>query len=258
MATKKKKIAKKKVAKKKPAAKKKVAKKKVAKKKVVKKKVAKKKVAKKKVAKKKVAKKKVVKKKVAKKKVAKKKVAKKKVAKKKVAKKKVAKKKVAKKKVAKKKVAKKKVAKKKTAAKKKAPKKRPSTKKTSSLKVLVVDDDPDILRLLVPYLSGLGFDVLEANDGESGLQAILVEQPNIVVLDVEMPGLDGWKITKYVRERSVLNQVRIILATGIGENLNNMTAPLFGADLTLNKPYGLDEVEAAVFELSQRIAAGEF
>ena len=104
-------------------------------------------------------------------------------------------------------------------------------------KVLVVDDDPDILRMLVPYLADLNYDVLEANDGESGLQAILVEQPNIVVLDVEMPGLDGWKITKYVRERSVLNQVRIILATGIGENLNNMTAPLFGADMTLNKPY---------------------
>ena len=237
MATKKK-TAKKSVVKKKPAAKKKAAQKKVAKKKPA----AKKKVAKKKPA----AKKKVAKKKPA----AKKKVAKKKPA----AKKKVAKKKVAKKKPA----AKKNAAKKKPAAKKKVAKKRPSTKKTSSLKVLVVDDDPDILRLLVPYLSELGYDVIEANDGESGLQAILVEQPNIVVLDVEMPGLDGWKITKYVRERSVLNQVRIILATGIGENLNNMTAPLFGADLTLNKPYGLDEVEAAVSELSQRIAAGEF
>jgi DNA-binding response OmpR family regulator len=124
--------------------------------------------------------------------------------------------------------------------------------------VLVVDDDPDILRMLVPFLGDLGYQMVEANDGESGLQMILEEHPDVVVLDVEMPGLDGWKITKYVRERPYLNQVRIILATGIGENLNNMTAPLFGADLNLNKPYGLDEVEASVTELIQRIAADEF
>lgn len=129
----------------------------------------------------------------------------------------------------------------------------PVFRSPADVHILVVDDEPDMLGLLVPFLSKAGYSVTEAADGDQALEQILIERPNIVLLDVNMPGLDGWQIAKYVRDRPYLKGVRIIMATGIGANLNEATAPLFRADGYLNKPFTLDEVERAVREVILRI-----
>jgi CheY-like chemotaxis protein len=189
------------------------------------------------------------------------------------AKKAAKKKKVAAKKPA---AAKKKAAPKKAAAKKKskkaskktrvsaAPKKAKNGDATklftapSDVRILVVDDEPVVLDLLVPFLKDRGYTVSEAADGDQALEKILTERPNIVVLDVMMPGLSGWEISRYVRERQELDPVRIIMATGIGKDTNAATSPLYGADRYLDKPFRLDALQQTVNEVIDLIEAGEY
>lgn len=179
---------------------------------------------------------------------------------------------------AKKPAAKKVASKKKPATKKAAAKKKPATKKAASKKkpaakqapvkkrfeslaevrVLVVDDEPDILELVVPVLEQAGYSVDEAPDGDTALETILVERPHIVVLDVMMPGLNGWEVARYVRERPELSEVRIIMATGIGPETNAATSPLYGADAYLDKPFDLSSLRREVAALVERFEAGEF
>lgn len=128
----------------------------------------------------------------------------------------------------------------------------------SDVRVLVVDDEPDILELVVPVLEGEGYTVLEAIDGDIALEKILTEHPHVVVLDVMMPGLNGWEVARYVRERPQLSEVRIIMATGIGAETNAATSPLYGADAYLDKPFELKQLRDAVSALVERFESGEF
>ncbi|MCK6549632.1 response regulator [Myxococcota bacterium] len=126
----------------------------------------------------------------------------------------------------------------------------------ADVKILVVDDEPEVLELLVPYLKKQGYTVSEAQDGDQALEKILTERPNIVVLDVMMPGLSGWEISRYVREREELAPVRIIMATGIGKDTNAATSPLYGADASIDKPFRLDALHQLVRDVIARIEAG--
>ncbi len=125
--------------------------------------------------------------------------------------------------------------------------------KGDKVRVLVVDDESEILGLLVPFLRSKGYAVSEAQDGDQALEKILTERPNIVVLDVMMPGLNGWEISRYVRARSELDSVRIIMATGIGKETNAATSPLYGADAYIDKPFQLKKVETTVADLVRRM-----
>jgi CheY-like chemotaxis protein len=128
----------------------------------------------------------------------------------------------------------------------------------ADVRILVVDDEPEVLDLLVPFLRQKGYTVSEACDGDQALEKILTERPNIVVLDVMMPGLSGWEISRYVRERQELDPVRIIMATGIGKETNEATSPLYGADAYLDKPFRLDALQKTVSEVIDRIEAGQY
>jgi len=119
--------------------------------------------------------------------------------------------------------------------------------------ILVADDDPDIREILMSFLSEHECEVLEAPDGASALEEILVHQPNLVILDVMMPELSGWEICKYVRSKPELSDVRILMLTAIGKSVNEATAPLFGADAYLDKPFQLDDLEATVRSLLQGV-----
>lgn len=126
------------------------------------------------------------------------------------------------------------------------------------VRILVVDDEPEVLDLLVPFLRNKGYTVSEAQDGDQALEKILTERPNIVVLDVMMPGLSGWEISRYVRERAELDPVRIIMATGIGKETNAATSPLYGADAYLDKPFRLDALDRTVNDVIKRIESTAF
>ena len=113
-------------------------------------------------------------------------------------------------------------------------------------KILVADDDVDILALVVRHVKSLDVDVVEANDGEEALRIARKEKPDLIVLDVMMPGMSGWEVCRAVREDDDLANTGVIMLTGIGERLNEMTSPLYGADDFLDKPFDVDDLETKI------------
>lgn len=125
--------------------------------------------------------------------------------------------------------------------------------------ILIADDSPDMRGLVRQTLSTLDADLIEARDGEEALTLIIQEQPDLVVLDVMMPVLSGWEILRYVREKPEYGQVRVLMLTAIGATVNEMTAPLYGADAHLDKPFDVVEMINTVKRLlaSPRIESEE-
>ena len=113
-------------------------------------------------------------------------------------------------------------------------------------RIAYVDDDLELTRIVRSCLEEEGYEVLIAHDGEEGLEMILTEQPALVVLDVMMPQLNGWEVAKYLRSKPEWNDTPILMLTGIGPTLNDMTAPLYGAEDHLDKPFDFDVLLAKV------------
>jgi DNA-binding response OmpR family regulator len=112
--------------------------------------------------------------------------------------------------------------------------------------ILVADDDVEILALVTRHLRRLDATILEASDGEEALKTARREKPDLVVLDVMMPGMSGWEVCRAIREDPSLASTGVIMLTGIGERLNEMTSPLYGADDHLDKPFDFDELDRRV------------
>ncbi|MBW2161164.1 MAG: response regulator [Deltaproteobacteria bacterium] len=91
--------------------------------------------------------------------------------------------------------------------------------------------------------------MVEASDGEEALRLVRREKPALVVLDVMMPGMSGWEVCRAIREDEALGGTGVIMLTGIGERLNEMTSPLYGADGFLDKPFELDDLTDKVREV---------
>jgi DNA-binding response OmpR family regulator len=109
--------------------------------------------------------------------------------------------------------------------------------------ILVADDDPQILTMLSIRLSKRGYTVLEAADGLQTLQKARDEHPDLVLLDVMMPGKNGWEVAKEIRADDELSNIGIVMLTAIGERVNEMTSPLYGADAYVDKPFDFTDLE---------------
>jgi DNA-binding response OmpR family regulator len=109
--------------------------------------------------------------------------------------------------------------------------------------ILVVDDDEDIRALVGELLERAGHVVIKAPDGESALKLFYSRQPDLVVLDVSMPGLDGWEVLKRIRE---LSDVPVLMLTARAEELEKVRGLRAGADDYVTKPFGRQELLARV------------
>ena len=118
--------------------------------------------------------------------------------------------------------------------------------------ILVADDDLHILSLVRNHLRKRNFRVIEASDGDEAMQLILENHPNLVILDVMMPGQTGWEVCRSIRENAGLENTGVIMLTGIGERLNEMTSPLYGADAYLDKPFDFDDLDATVTRILEK------
>ena len=112
--------------------------------------------------------------------------------------------------------------------------------------ILVADDDPQILTMLGIRLSKRGYQVLEAADGLQTLEKAREHRPDLVLLDVMMPGKNGWEVAKELRADEDLKGVGIVMLTAIGERVNEMTSPLYGADAFVDKPFDFADLEAKI------------
>jgi DNA-binding response OmpR family regulator len=112
------------------------------------------------------------------------------------------------------------------------------------LKILVAEDEPAMLGLVARQVRALGPTVVEASEGDTAWELAQEHHPDLVLLDVMMPGMSGWEVCK--RLKAGLPGTGVIMLTGIGENLNDMTSPLFAADAWLNKPFDLNELDFTI------------
>jgi DNA-binding response OmpR family regulator len=120
--------------------------------------------------------------------------------------------------------------------------------------ILVVDDDPDIRELLKTLLDQRGFQVTAARDGQEALRVFYDERPDLVVLDVQMPVLDGWKTLDRIRE---LSDVPVVMLTARASELEKTRGLRGGADDYVTKPFGRQELLARVDALLRRTGGRE-
>ncbi|WP_299029858.1 response regulator transcription factor [uncultured Thermanaerothrix sp.] len=124
-------------------------------------------------------------------------------------------------------------------------------------KLLVVDDDPTLLRFLRDYLQDEGYTVLTATGGAEALRVAYREHPHLVLLDVMMPGMDGWQVTARLRE---LSDVPIILLTAKNTEADKLRGFRLGVDDYITKPFSFAELKAriqAVLNRARRSPATE-
>ena len=122
--------------------------------------------------------------------------------------------------------------------------------------ILIADDDPDIRRILNAQLSTMLCDVIEAVDGENTLEQVIIAKPDLVILDVMMPELNGWEICKYIKTHEEYVHTGVIILTAIGAIVNELTSPIYGADDYIDKPFDFDELEFKIRKvLSEKKAA---
>ncbi|MBL8683883.1 MAG: response regulator [Myxococcales bacterium] len=117
------------------------------------------------------------------------------------------------------------------------------------VKILVADDDVELLAILVQHLKGRKCEIIEARDGNEALELARTHKPSVMILDVMMPGLSGWEVAKRVRDDKALEHTGIIVLTAIGESLNALTSPLYGADAQMDKPFEFDKLDEKIDEL---------
>lgn len=121
-----------------------------------------------------------------------------------------------------------------------------------SNKILVVDDDRTLLRFLDEYLQREQYQVITANGGEQALRSFYQQQPDLVVLDVMMPGMDGWEVCARIRE---LADTPIILLTAKTSEADKLRGFRLGVDDYITKPFSLPELAARVRAVLARTVA---
>ena len=119
----------------------------------------------------------------------------------------------------------------------------------TSAGVLVVDDDPQNRRVLERLLRQQGFHVETANDGPSAIRSIEAISPDLILLDVQMPGLDGFQVCRLIKERAATRLTPVVLITGLSDRDSRIKGIDAGADDFIHKPFDPGELTARVRSL---------
>jgi DNA-binding response OmpR family regulator len=125
----------------------------------------------------------------------------------------------------------------------------------SKPKLLLVDDEQAITDRLAPFLSRAGFEVKVAADGEAALQQVIAYTPDLIVLDVLMPRLDGREVLRRLRRQG--DWTPVILLTQVGESAERAMALIEGADDYINKPFDPNELAARIQAVLRRASPGQ-
>ncbi len=120
-------------------------------------------------------------------------------------------------------------------------------------KILIIDDEPSITNLVTAYLKPEGYQVFAASDGPSGLKAAHSVKPDLIILDIMLPGMDGLELLTRLRRES---QVYVILLTAKTEETDKVVGLSVGADDYVSKPFSPRELTARVKAALRRIQSG--
>ena len=116
-------------------------------------------------------------------------------------------------------------------------------------RILIVDDEPSILRFVGGALRAEQYEVTEAVDGEEAIRAVEANSPDLVILDIKMPNMNGLEACHLIREWSI---VPIIMLSALGEPADKVLSLHYGADDHLSKPFTINELLARVHAVLRR------
>ena len=122
------------------------------------------------------------------------------------------------------------------------------------LKILLVDDDPNIRQLVNLYLQKEGFEVTMADRGDEALKMFKASPPNLILLDIMLPGMDGWQVCREVRK---ISNIPIIMLTAKDETFDKVLGLELGADDYIAKPFDMKELVARIKAVSRRFQAAD-
>ena len=125
----------------------------------------------------------------------------------------------------------------------------PPMSKARPPSILIVDDDPEIVLMLSTRLMKRGYKVTTASDGRSALELAKRDRPELVLLDVMMPGKSGWEVARALKQDPQTQGIKIVMVTAIGEQVNEITSPLYGADAHVDKPFEFEKLERVIVGL---------
>ncbi len=121
-------------------------------------------------------------------------------------------------------------------------------KQASKQKILVVDDEPNI-RQLVSRLLAEDYIVIEATDGKEAVNTAFEQQPNLILMDIMMPNVDGYTACYTIKSNPATRAIPVVMLTGVGHELNKKLSQQFGADAYITKPFGLQELKDIIARL---------
>jgi DNA-binding response OmpR family regulator len=113
-------------------------------------------------------------------------------------------------------------------------------------KILVVDDEPGVVKLVSVVLAREGYEVIGAFDGEEALKRLAEEKPDLVVLDIAMPGMDGWEVCTRIKENPKHKDIPVIMLTALGHLSEEFRGLKMGAVKYIVKPFNTKDLVVAV------------
>ena len=122
----------------------------------------------------------------------------------------------------------------------------------SKTKILIVEDEADILKLLEYHLRGAGFETLVSRDGAEALEIIKAELPDLVLLDLMLPGMDGFEICKEMKRDSRTKAIPVIILTARGDEVDRIVGLELGADDYVVKPFSPREIALRIRAVLRR------
>jgi len=117
------------------------------------------------------------------------------------------------------------------------------------MRILIIEDEPGIVEVLTGFLTAEGHEVIAAFSGEEGLERFTAEDPDLVLLDLMLPGKDGWQVLKEIREES---DRPVILLTALGRLSDKVKGLSLGADDYIEKPFAWEELKARITAVMRR------
>ncbi len=119
-------------------------------------------------------------------------------------------------------------------------------------KILIVDDEPNIIVPLQFLMEQNGYDVLVAQSGEEAIENIQQYRPELILLDIMLPGIDGFEVCEIVRLKPEWRQTKVIFLTAKGREVDKAKGMVLGADAYITKPFSNSEVVEKVKKLLDR------
>jgi two-component system cell cycle response regulator DivK len=115
-------------------------------------------------------------------------------------------------------------------------------------RILVVEDQKDNRQILRDLLGSAGYDIIEAEDGEAGVRAAAAEKPDLILMDIQLPVLDGYEATRRIKADPALRSIPIIVVTSYALSGDEVKARAAGCDAYVPKPYSPRQLLAKIRE----------